>query len=738
MPDYSLEELMAERARRQSAEQEQKPSDSSGYTLEQLQAEKARRQQNVNPEDNLSGVVEPFAQFGSGLARGAVGAPGIPGDIESLGRSGLRKIGLDVSPETYFPQSHEFIEAVKPGVKALQEEPKTVGGEYGRTIGEFVSTAGSGRDMLKYGVLPGTASETAGQLTKGTELEPWARGAGALVGAGVGSLVPGRPNVGQSLRSAVGDATAEQLEQAERLYTQSQGMGVPVSRFEALQQIMGGPSHAGDLQRVIEGSGRMKEFYGERPQQVEKAGREVIETVAPGTEKPSLIGKDIGEAAQKERVEAAASRTERASPYYKAAAENTVEPERVSSIIDQIDEMIRKDKTGTTHGPLEDLKKQLIDKPATEDSALVPVTDVENLDRVKKYWRDKGELPALAEKAIDKELSGKINNLMGQLDPAMEERSIPLRLGRKAYQEATRELLDPLLAGPIGKLAKEDLTTRQAIEALFPSNPLAQTQGEVADAVSRLVKKNPVAAKELVRAHIENTFNNAIREIQSGAPQYGGANFRKALIGHPQAASNLDAAVRALPNGDNIANGLNKFMEVMSATGYRQRPGSPTEFNKMIREQLQSGSLSQNAAEILLSAGTRWPGKVKEALSAYNEGRNLDRLAQLITDPAAGKEFAMLAQKNTPAEAARIIARIAQLEGTSARGTKGKFGLEYDDRKHRASGGKVGKRDYPAKPLSRMEKALSRAQNALAEETKPLMQMPDAQIAHALEIAKDK
>jgi hypothetical protein len=37
-----------------------------------------------------------------------------------------------------------------------------------------------------------------------------------------------------------------------------------------------------------------------------------------------------------------------------------------------------------------------------------------------------------------------------------------------------------------------------------------------------------------------------------------------------------------------------------------------------------------------------------------------------------------------------------------------------------------------------MERALKRAQDALAEETKPIMQMPDSHVAHALEIAKDK
>jgi hypothetical protein len=59
-------------------------------------------------------------------------------------------------------------------------------------------------------------------------------------------------------------------------------------------------------------------------------------------------------------------------------------------------------------------------------------------------------------------------------------------------------------------------------------------------------------------------------------------------------------------------------------------------------------------------------------------------------------------------------------------------------REERASGGKVGNRDYPAKRLTRMEKALKRAQDAMSLETKSLMQIPDAQIAQALQVAKDK
>ena len=61
----------------------------------------------------------------------------------------------------------------------------------------------------------------------------------------------------------------------------------------------------------------------------------------------------------------------------------------------------------------------------------------------------------------------------------------------------------------------------------------------------------------------------------------------------------------------------------------------------------------------------------------------------------------------------------------------------YGARQNRASGGKIDKRDYPAKRLTRMEKALKRAQTALAEETKPIMKMPDHHVAQVLEQAKE-
>lgn len=73
-------------------------------------------------------------------------------------------------------------------------EPKTVPGQYARTIGQFApmaalpnGEASIGTRLLTQSVIPGVSSEAAGQVTKGTALEPYARMAGAVAGGLAGN-----------------------------------------------------------------------------------------------------------------------------------------------------------------------------------------------------------------------------------------------------------------------------------------------------------------------------------------------------------------------------------------------------------------------------------------------------------------------------------------------------------------------------------------------------------------------
>lgn len=64
-------------------------------------------------------------------------------------------------------------------------EPQTTAGEFTRTAGEFLPGAAafgglSPSNLLRFGIVPGLASEAAGQATEGTAAEPFARAGAAL------------------------------------------------------------------------------------------------------------------------------------------------------------------------------------------------------------------------------------------------------------------------------------------------------------------------------------------------------------------------------------------------------------------------------------------------------------------------------------------------------------------------------------------------------------------------------
>jgi hypothetical protein len=150
-------------------------------------------------EDIGKGVV-------GGLGRGVAGTVGIGGTMGNLVRAGLSKAG--VSDETLdkaaavsrvlaqHPLLPGFSLFNAPDAGEVQKgiekytgdfyEPKTIPGQYASTLAEFAPAAIAGPETLLPRVANTVASaltsETAGQLTKGTAAEPYARFFGGLFG----------------------------------------------------------------------------------------------------------------------------------------------------------------------------------------------------------------------------------------------------------------------------------------------------------------------------------------------------------------------------------------------------------------------------------------------------------------------------------------------------------------------------------------------------------------------------
>lgn len=201
------------------------------------------------------GLGEDIAKAaGSGLVQGVESVVGLPGDLQHAVGWGAGKVaGIFGASEDRqaevakgvqsgipligrLPNSDDVASAVKNVTGFEPYEPQTRAGKVVRTAAEFVPGAivmgpggivkGAASNAVKFGVVPGIASEAAGQATEGTGLEPFARGGAALV-AGGGMAV--RDAV--KARSAAIEATPTRQalkDQSQALYTASEAEGLVV------------------------------------------------------------------------------------------------------------------------------------------------------------------------------------------------------------------------------------------------------------------------------------------------------------------------------------------------------------------------------------------------------------------------------------------------------------------------------------------------------------------------------
>lgn len=144
-----------------------------------------------------TGMIEDVVKSsGAGLARGAASVVDMPSAVMGLGIKGAELLTGRQAPEWLNPaailptsgvtrgqSAREMVGNITGG--ATEYKGQTLPGQFAGTVGEFVPGAMIGpgsmvKNALQYGVLPGVASEAAGQATEGTSAEPYARIAAAI------------------------------------------------------------------------------------------------------------------------------------------------------------------------------------------------------------------------------------------------------------------------------------------------------------------------------------------------------------------------------------------------------------------------------------------------------------------------------------------------------------------------------------------------------------------------------
>jgi hypothetical protein len=602
--------------------------------------------------------------LGTGMVEGVWDLVRLPFTAAELSDNVMHRIAPDDVPDPADNPVYGWFRDTRENISGALYQPRNVAEEFFRTVGTMLPAAAGapgsipGR-LIRYGAIPGAASEVAGQVTEGTALEPWARMAGAILGGGVASLThaPSGARAGldagagatQTLARALRDTgmTDADWTRAADLMRQSQST-VPLTWAEAIGQATGGRVDLGLIQRAVErvggGANMMSAFMARRAPSATYAMDQMAPTIGPAVP-PTQLGQGMGRAATEE----------------------------IQWVRDQINATTRGDYLRAEPTLISDYDfDQLARSPVFQEAAQrvrgsavyreligdAPPNSVQFLDAVKKY------LDEAAAVALTRAQSGSgTGNLTS-----------PAVLGRRAsdvgdaaraaspdYLRATstqadlrESVLRPIEGGPMGKIAgTEDLTQQTA--GVFPRNPSPLHSQEVGDAIGAIAARSPEMAQAFVRSHVQRVFNDAMTDLQSGANQFGAAGFAAAVRGNPEQARTLEAAIRALPDGDIRWEGFQQLLDVFAATGRRLPRGSDTSFNTQVLGNLASGGPIGTAVSLAAS-----PTRALSAVGDFVEGMrfrgNTEDLARILTDPASGPALQRLAQGGRLEDMASVAA----------------------------------------------------------------------------------
>lgn len=691
---------------------------------EQTAAKKAA----AAPAEQPSVMTDVPASFGSGVVRGAAETAMLPitatrmsGELQDAASYGVvgamdalankifgseRMTDAEQSNlKTAMTGNRDMLDKGQDAVRGFMDDnlyaPKTTPGKYAETVGEFVAPGGMPTraaralptvarrvgeytaDAVRGAVIPGVASEAAGQAAEGTQYEAPARLVGALagnVGASVGRAAGAPENV---LRRAAGPVDAIDWERAIQL--QNNTRGVALTGPEAIAQAQNGASALPNLQRVVEGSveGRAATapFFSARPGQVGTAVDDVLNLISPQSVNPSLLGPRASEAATAAIGDVEAARTAAVAPTYRAADLDTVPVDDVQAIINRIAEQTAADTTGVLGGPLNDLRARLIAEPAQagQSATRTPVTgpngqvtrythtpavdpiparpanDVENLDRTRKYFRDRMDLPQIGADAITKEQNATVTQHLTALDDLMTQHSPKFAAGKQQYADITRDVVEPVALGPVGKVAASK-DTAGAGNAILPQNPMTGSGDETIDAVRRLVAQDPGTTTGLIRQNLGDRYAKAATDTQEGANEFVGAKYHKDIAGNQPRRETLDAVLSALPD-QAAATSMPELLDVLQATGRRKPIGSATEFNRALNADLGAGSPMGRALNLLKSGGASWLTNAGDAGQRLMLRNSLGNLADLFTDPNSVELIRAAMSKSAPIGIAEALTR---------------------------------------------------------------------------------
>lgn len=616
-----------------------------------------------------SAIEDVAKSYPTGVVEGLTGIAGMAGSLRDMIPEGLQS---PTSITRFLPSGEDLNQGIRDALGRDYYQPQTVAGEYSRTLGEFMPGAlapGGALTRAASVAVPAVTSETAGQIARGmsggerdTLAEGLARlGGGLLGGVGVGGVGAVRGGADISLRNAAESVTPQNQQLAAALRRDAQAMGVDLTNAEAIQQVTGGGSGLGRLQRVVEGqTSRMAPMFGQRPAQVQQAIAAELNRLGPNVEPSALAGQTQAAASgvlrrMNQRV------NESANPFYEALPGQTVDEGAMA--------FLNSDPT------YQAASRQLMGQP--ELAALAPAApnDLSTINRVIQQMDqlEEAATPAMGNTQANRTLSAQ-RGASGEIAKEIAAQASPdYRMALQTGATGRAAFVDPLARGPIGTLAgQSDARPNLAgqTDALFPNQPFEGQASETAQALQLMGEIDPTVGGPLVRQHLARQAMEAQQDLATGANQFGGANFAARAFGNPEQRRTVMGAIDVTapppsplafpplnPNAPQAmpSDPMAQLVEVLQATGQRQRAGSETAFNAEAIQNLRGGNLASGAVKSVTNP-LGVPARIGQGVDDFLARRNAETLADLLMANSEDFNARLTRALNRPRGANRIRA----------------------------------------------------------------------------------
>jgi hypothetical protein len=447
----------------------------------------------------------------------------------------LRTLGDDTRHGGGTTDINAAIESVVGGYHKAGNEAEQAAENIARFVPGGALGAGEGqviKGLVKYGALPGVTSEAAGQVAKGTELEPVARLAGALAPAGVAAAGSKVANVtrplfnpqavaeeaaGQSLRSSatnpaaletgIDDAISARAIPGRAPMTTAQELNDPGVLALERSVSRSSPEAVGNFQaqRTAQNDAITSAIKSLVPDitdaQIEAAHAAVTAELAGlgGGAQPEAVGNAVRSVLQKGKDSAVTARSTVVDPLYDAARKSSAAVD-TAPVLGHIDDLLKTEKGGI---------KSAIEE--ARDNLLVngtPDTSVPGLMASRKAINSQIDR---AKRAGDNEIVRPLMEIRKKLDDALA--TAPEVGAAKTEFERMSGPVEPFEQGGVGSaLEKDQFNKRYDMEnSAVPSQFFGRGPGTF-EATGELVSTvgKPTAQNALRDTIAEDVMRTAV------------------------------------------------------------------------------------------------------------------------------------------------------------------------------------------------------------------------------------